>query len=270
MGVAFPSACRQWRQRRKISQLELSLRANVSQRHISYLESGRSQPSRDMVIRLCDALDVPLRERNALLESAGFAGRYQESRLDEQHMAPIRHALQSMLQHHQPYPAVVIDREWNIVMLNEVATAWFGWITEAGNLTDHFSEKERQNLALMTVHPQGFRQFISNWPAVAPKLLQRIQAELPRCNAQQTLRMKAIMDMISEPEEAGDSAEDALLPVLPVDLAIAGQHMSLFSVISTFGTPQDITTDDLKVEFFYPADAHTMTVFERMAQPGGR
>lgn len=266
MGVAFPAACRQWRLRRKLSQLELSLRASVSQRHISYLESGRSQPSREMVIRLADALDIPLRERNGLLEAAGFSAVYRETRLDSEAMKPVHDALDSMLTHHQPFPAVVIDRSWNIVMLNHAASAMFNWVIEAGDFASHFSPQSLTNLALLTTHPKGFRQFITNWDQVAPKLVQRLQSELIRCNEQQTLHMQHCLRLIDWQRPLHDSTDPGLLPVLPMELTVSGSPMSLFSVISTFGTPQDITTDDLKIEFFYPSDDSTRQVFEQISR----
>ena len=121
----FKSICRQWRQFRKLSQLDLALAANVSQRHVSWLETGRSQPSREMVVRLSDAMEIPLRERNVLFQSAGYATTYSESKLDEPAMAPVLDALNHVLLHHEPLPAVVIDRLWNIVRKNAAADLLF-------------------------------------------------------------------------------------------------------------------------------------------------
>ena len=116
--TSFPTLCRQWRRLRHLSQLQLAEHAAISQRHLSWLENGRSQPSRDMVLRLAEALEVPLRERNALLHAAGFAPQYRESGLDEPHMAAVRAALDQVLIHHEPFPAVVVDRKWNLVLGN--------------------------------------------------------------------------------------------------------------------------------------------------------
>jgi len=117
----FRGVCRRWRQHRKLSQLDLALAAGVSQRHVSWLETGRSQPSREMVIRLSEAMEVPLRERNVLLQSAGFSAVYEEKRLDEPAMRPVLDAVRHVLAHHEPYPAVAVDRFWNVKMQNRAA-----------------------------------------------------------------------------------------------------------------------------------------------------
>ena len=173
----FPSICRQWRQFRKLSQLDLALAANVSQRHLSWLETGRSQPSREMVVRLSDALDVPLRERNALFQSAGFAPVYSESRLEDPVMAPVLDALNHVLEHHEPLPAVVVDRCWNMRKKNRAADLLFSLGGEPAGMLQRIGDQGEFNLALITVHPLGLRQYIENWEQAAPAFIRRLQRE---------------------------------------------------------------------------------------------
>lgn len=257
----FSDACRQWRQYRKLSQLELALAADVSQRHVSWLETGRSQPSRDMVLRLSDAMDVPLRERNVLLRAAGFAPIYRESGLDEPSMLPVQDALSRMLAHHEPLPAVVVDRLWNVHQQNEAATRMFSLTGDPVALNDALGGGDAVNLALLTLHPNGYRRFITNWDQAAPAFVRRLRGEAV---ATGDARLKAQVDTFIElagPMPEAASIADPLLPVLPLELDLGGLQLSLFSVISTFGTPQDITTDELRIEAFYPNDETTAAFF---------
>lgn len=169
----FGDLLRGWRRTRKLSQLELALEARVSQRHVSFLESGRAQPSREMVLQLAGALDVPLRERNVLLQTAGFAPLYRERGLDNADMAAVRHALQMMLDHHEPLPAMVINRSWELVLANTAASSF---------LSAFSSEQTGSNTALnvmrLTFHPQGLQPMVANWQDVGPLLLSRLQREV--------------------------------------------------------------------------------------------
>lgn len=263
----FPSICRQWRQFRKLSQLDLALAANVSQRHVSWLETGRSQPSREMVVRLSDALDVPLRERNALFQSAGFAPVYSESRLEDPLMAPVLDALNHVLEHHEPLPAVVVDRCWNIRKKNRAADLLLSLGGEPADMLQRIGDQGEFNLALITVHPLGLRQYIENWEQAAPAFVRRLQREaLASGDPELQARFQRIVDLAG-PLAHSDPLAQPLLPVLPLELNIGGLKLSLFSVISTFGTPQDITTDELRIEAFYPANGATAEFFRGAARP---
>jgi transcriptional regulator with XRE-family HTH domain len=263
--ASFPSVCRQWRQFRKLSQLDLALAANVSQRHLSWLETGRSQPSRDMVVRLSDALDVPLRERNVLFQSAGFAPAYSESRLEDPAMGPVLDALNHVLEHHEPLPAVVVDRYWNVIRKNRAADLMLSLGGEPARLLQETGDPGELNLALMTVHPLGLRQYIENWEQAAPAFVRRLKREaLASGDPELQARFQQIIDLAG-PLDDSDPLAQSLLPVLPLELNIEGLKLSLFSVISTFGTPQDITTDELRIEAFYPADGATAAFFQGAA-----
>lgn len=257
----FPHICRQWRQFRKLSQLDLALAANVSQRHVSWLETGRSAPSREMVIRLADAMDIPLRDRNLLLQAAGYTPVYAESRLDDPVMEPVLAALARMLEHHEPLPALVVDRFWNVKMKNTAADLLLGLGGDLQPLMEEAGVAGEINLAYLTVHPAGLRRFISNWEQAAPAFLQRLRGEV------QVARDPALADHVEALVQlSGVGADerpdvDNLLPVLPLEIAVGDLSLSLFSVMSTIGTPQDITADELRVESFYPADDQTAAFF---------
>lgn len=259
----FPSLCRRWRRFRKLSQLDLAPAADVSQRHLSWLETGRSLPSREMVLRLSDAMEIPLRERNVLLRAAGYAPVYDESRLDEPAMAPVLDALTRMLEHHEPLPAVVVDRMWNVKMQNRAAERLLAAGGDPARMMEELGGGEELNLALLCMHPGGLRRFITNWDEAGPFFARRLKNEALACgDAEVEEWFRRLLEL------AGPVADDApvmerLLPVLPVELDIGGLRLGLFSVISTFGTPQDVTTDELRIESFYPADEHTDRFFRQ-------
>lgn len=262
VGQNFHSNCREWRQYRKLSQLELAMEANVSQRHISWLETGRSKPSREMVVRLSEALDIPLRERNTLLQSAGFAAMYTERSLQEPDMAPVLDALNRVLTHHDPLPAIVVDRFWNVVMMNESGSLLFSMAGPCEQLKRDLGEEAANNLAAQTLHPDGFRQFIKNWDQVAPAFVRRLKNEAAECgNAEYLAQVNKMLKCAGELPD-GASLDEHLLPVLPLELKSGDLQLSLFSVISTFGTAQDITADELRVEAFYPGDSTTEKFFK--------
>ncbi len=266
-GQEFPSHCRQWRQYRKLSQLELAMEANVSQRHISWLETGRSKPSREMVIRLSEALDIPLRERNNLLRAAGFAAVYSERSLQEPDMAPVLDALNRVLEHHNPLPAVVIDRFWNVVMMNTAGELLFSMAEPGETYISDMGEQYRHNLAALTLHPDGFRQFITNWDQAAPTLVRRLKREAVENRDQEYAKLLTKLSELAGPLETTELPDEQLLPVLPLELQRDDLRLSLFSVISTFGTAQDITADELRVEAFYPGDSDTDDFFRSMQSP---
>jgi len=261
----FMSVCRQWRQFRKLSQLELALAANISQRHLSWLETGRSQPSREMVARLSDAMNIPLRERNVLFQSAGYAAAYRETQLDEPVMAPVLDALNQVLQHHDPLPAVVIDRFWNVKKRNRAAHLMFSIGGDPEEMLARTGGDGEFNLALLTVHPLGLRPYIVNWDQAAPAFIHRLKSEALASGDPVVQEKFARYIDLAGPLENKDPLGDSLLPVLPLELNIDGLELSLFSVISTFGTPQDITTDELRIEAFYPTDNKTAEFFRSAA-----
>lgn len=262
----FKHLCRQWRKFRKLSQLDLALAAEVSQRHVSWLETGRSHPSRDMVMRLSDAMDIPLRERNTLLQAAGYAAAYSEMQLDDPAMTPVLEVLNHVLQHHDPLPAVVVDRLWNVKKHNQAASLLFSLGGNPQAILNKIGADGEFNLALLTLHPEGLRQYISNWEQVAPSLIRRLKSESLASNEPKMQEQFTRYLEMLEPIENSDPVYESLLPFLPLELDFDGLRLSLFSVISTFGTPQDITTDELRIEAFYPTDAQTEEFFHNHIQ----
>jgi len=259
----FTRNLRRWRKQRKMSQLDLALAANVSQRHVSWLETGRSRPSREMVLRLSEAMEVPLRDRNQILHTAGFAPVYSERKLDEPTMLPILNVLKDMLEHHEPYPAFVLDRHWNIKMKNQAAGAMIRLVGDPSTLWQQVSDDGQHNIALLTIHPDGLRQYISNWEEVAGPFVRRLKREaMESGDAKMMERCNALIAY------AGDLSEEQmnqpLLPILPLEFKLGELTLSLFSVISTFGTPQDITTDELRIETFYPTNDASARFFSDM------
>jgi transcriptional regulator with XRE-family HTH domain len=257
----FPALCRRWRQQRHLSQQALAEAAAISQRHLSWLESGRSRPSRSMVQRLAEALDIPLRERNTLLQAAGFAPLYRESSLDEPLMAAVRDALERILEHHQPYPALVMDRNWNWVMGNPAAEqlmALVGVTVDAGPV----------NIAEATLREDGLLRYIRNRDTALPLFAQRLRSEaVATGNRAMIAQIEHLTRRAGIPGAADPAGGTPLLPVLPLELEFGDLRLSLFTVLSTFGTPQDVTTDELRIESFYPADQTTRAFLEGSEEP---
>jgi DNA-binding XRE family transcriptional regulator len=259
---SFPALLRAWRNRRHLSQLELALASGVSQRHLSFLEKGRSRPSRTMILQLSEALQIPLRERNALLLAAGFAPMFRARTFDDPQMAQVLGAVQMMLANHAPFPAIAIDRCWNIRMANAPFERLAAMLGE--DLWTRIGGTER-NLMALFFHPQGLKPFIANWAAIAPMLWHRARREAEMVGGED---MRLMLDGLSQFQSADTlwAGEDAmLLPVLPVEIATGGVRISLFTVISTFGTAQDATADELRIESFFPADTGTEKMFRQLA-----
>ena len=252
----FASMLKSWRDDRKRSQLDLALDAGISQRHLSFLELGRAQPSREMVNQLAQALDVPLRERNALHIAAGFAPLYRESKLDDKAMAAIRQALDLQLTHHEPFPALVVDRAWNVISGNAAVGRVFGQFGNFEAMWGQVCPQGPRNVLKMLLHPQGMRAFIANWLTAAPALLSRLRREAEVLGSEDLKGLLREMLAYSgiPPEWRIPRWIAPPPPVVALELSKSSLRLNLFTMISTFGTPQDITTDEIRVELFYPAD----------------
>ena len=265
----FPRLLREWRQKRRWSQLDLALTSGVSQRHISFLESARANPSRAMILQLSEALEVPLRERNLWLTAAGYAPLYAARTLDDPQMAQVMGAVRMMLAAHEPFPALALDRAWNVLMANrpfEVLLSLLGADIWARVASPGAGGTER-NLMRLFFHPQGIRPLITNWSAVGPLLWQRATREAHALGGND---MQAVLEELAPFQEAEilwSAMESTILPVVPFKLAAAGQALSLFAVIATFGTAQDVTTDKLRIETLFPADAETEALFRAIPLP---
>lgn len=242
---------REWRERRRLSQLALSVEASVSTRHLSFVETGRSAPSRELILHLSRQLEVPLRERNRLLLAAGYAPVYAETALDEPRMAAARAAVRQVLTSHEPYPAVVVDRAWHMVDANSSVRL----------LTDLVSPHllaPPANVLRVSLHPDGLAPHIRNLPEWRAHLLGRLERQLSLTGDPALAALRD--ELVAYP--GGGDAPDVELPgpgeiVVPLRVVVAGRELSFISTIATFGTPLDVTLAELSIESFYPADDTT-------------
>jgi transcriptional regulator with XRE-family HTH domain len=243
---------RHWRGVRRLSQMALALDAATTARYVSFIESGRSQPSREMVLRLARVLNMPLRERNQLLLAAGYAPVYRELGLSAEEAAAVRAALERLLAAQEPYPAVVMDRHWDVVSTNTAAGLMFDWLLGPSD--------GPANVIRLMFDPGGLRPFVRNWEAAAEALVQRVHREavggIPDPRTLALLEDALGYPGVPEQWRAPDYAR-ALLPVVPIELEKNGLALSYFSTVTTFGTPQDAVLQELRVESFCPADERT-------------
>jgi transcriptional regulator with XRE-family HTH domain len=264
----FSAALRYWRDKRGMSQLRLSAEAEISQRHISFLESGRAQPSRELVLRLGTVLDLPLRQRNVMLLCAGFAPAYQERSLSDPELGAVKHALDLMLDQQAPYPAFVVDRLWNLVMANEPASLFFKWLLDMPPDQPIPADGE-VNVIRLTLSSEGARRHIVNWDAVSNDALQWIQREAigdgPGSEATQLLDELLAMPGVEAATRA-PNLDSSALPFLAVNVRKDGVELNLFTTVTTLGTPHDVTVHELRIESFFPADQATAEWFRVRAK----
>jgi transcriptional regulator with XRE-family HTH domain len=232
----------------------LAHEAEVSPRHVCFIETGRAKPSRGMVLQLADALTVPLRERNALLLAAGFAPVFRESKLDDAQLAPVRAALDAILQQQEPYPAVAMNRRWDILLTNGAATRFFDRLLDGRTLDGP------ANVLRLMFHPEGVRPAVVNWEAVARSLIQRLHREAVGGVLDPATR-ELLDELLAYPGvprqwHVPDLAT-ALVPVLPVSFQWGETVLHFFSAVTVLGTPQDVTLQELRIECFFPTDAAT-------------
>lgn len=274
---AFGQLLKYWRSQRNFSQLDLSMASDVSQRHISFIESGRSQPSRAMILKLAAVLDIPLRQQNKMLTTAGFAPIYSAFDLSAPEVAPIRRALDFTLRQQEPYPALVMDRYWNQLTTNEGAKKLFGWLLAdregadaiapelAPEITSKITQNGMPNLMKLMLHPNGIKPVVENWRAIAPHLIHRVHRESlsdgideqAQTLFQEILTYPDIQEMRKVPTSDGWH-----LPLLTVTFSKGPVRLSFFSTITTLGTPQDITLQELRLECLFPADLATEQWFQ--------
>jgi transcriptional regulator with XRE-family HTH domain len=238
---------RYWRRQRGKSQLDLSLDAGVSQRHISFVESGRSVPSRELLLGLAKTLDVPLREQNMLLLASGYAPVYQESVWNAPGMAVVARVIDLMLKQHEPHPALVMDRYWNVLKTNDASPRFFGSFVDLSKIP-----KPRNLLDLM-FDPDGMRPFVAEWDSVAAGLLQRVYREaVGHVTDKRTTELVDRLKRYPGVKEL-NVARKSLAPVLPITFVRGSERISYFSMISTVGLPQDITAQEFRIECMFPA-----------------
>lgn len=245
---------RDWRRRRRLSQLELSIRADISTRHLSFLETGRSVPSREMVLQLADHLELMLRDRNRLLLAAGYAPVYPESTFEAPELAAVRSAVRQVLRGHEPYPAVVIDRSWNLVDANQS-------LAVLTDLVDPSLLAPPANVLRASLHPDGLAPHIVNLGEWRAHLLHRLrrQAEFSGDPALAELEdeLRGYPCRDPRPEHDLPQASDI---VVPLRVSRPEGVLNLFTTVATFGTPLDVTVSELSIESFYPADEETARV----------
>ena len=248
--TSFGALLRTWRQRRRLTQLELSGLSGVSTRHLSFLETGRAGPSRTMVLELAEHLEIPLRERNTLLTAAGFAPVYGRTPLDAPEMTPVRAAIDQVLKGHEPYPAVAVDRYWSIVSMNAAAALLASGIDPALLVPT-------PNVYRISLHPDGLAPLVVNFAEFAHHLVHRLRHDTA---------MSADAELAALLEEVEGYPTVRALPrpaleqraiVVPMRLRHPRGELTLFTTIATFGTPVDVTVDELALETFFPADDAT-------------
>jgi transcriptional regulator with XRE-family HTH domain len=244
---------REWRQRRRMTQLDLACEAEISTRHLSFLETGRAQPSREMVLHLAEQLDLPLRERNVLLLAAGYAPAFPERRLDDPAMRPARAAIDRLLAAHEPFPAMVVDRHWTLVAANDAVRRLLHGIDAA-------LLQPPVNVLRLSVHPNGLAPRIASLAEWRGHLLARLRRQLDASGdpvLSDLLREIAAYEApAGSPHGAGHAADDPGV-IVPLRLITPAGTLSFLSTITVFGTPMDITLSELALESFFPADTAT-------------
>lgn len=258
----FGQLLRHWRAVHKVSQLALALEADVSARHLSFVETGRSQPSRALVARLGAVLELPLRDRNDLYTAAGFAPRHAETGLQAPELSRIRQALLRILEKQEPYPAIVMDRHWNILMANGATARLIGLMLPRASLED------RPNALRLLFASDGLQPYVGNWSEVASMLLLRLQREALAAPRESPSR-RLFEDLAALPVAPADwmrrGAELGHAPVLDIEYVRDGEPLaSLFSTLTSIGTPQDITLQELRIESYYPSDDATQMLLESL------
>jgi transcriptional regulator with XRE-family HTH domain len=250
---------RAWRERRRISQLELSLRADSSARHISFIETGRSRPSEEMVLRLADRLDVPMRERNALLLAAGYAPHYPETPLDDPSLDALRAGMERLIRGYEPYPALVVDARYEVLAANR------GIAMLMDGLPEHLLAP-RPNAMRLALHPEGLAPRIRNLREWRGHLLEQMRRQIALDRSQALRALYEEVAAYPVPDDACDEEPDEPVPyfALPLRIEHEGRTLSFISSISTFNTPMDVTVAELAIETLLPADPATVKYLQTL------
>lgn len=258
---SFAARLTWWRKRRGLSQLDLALAAACSQRHVSFLERGRTKPSREMVLRLSATLDIPLRQSNELLLASRYAPVWGEADFSAREFAPIREAFDYILEHQEPFPAVVVDRRWNLRQANKGAIAMVEF------LVGPLKPGTAINLADALVAPNVLKPHLTNWSTVVHYFVRSVEADAAADGTPETaallerlLSYEGVRATMSQVPEHGHGA-----PVLPMHFEKGGTKLRLFTTIATLGTPQDVTLQELRIESFFPMDGETRSAFRNWA-----
>lgn len=247
---------REWRTRRRMSQLALALEADISARHLSFLETGRAKPSREMVLHLAERLDIPLRERNALLVAAGFAPLFSERRLDDPEMGSVRAAIDLVLAGHEPYPAIAVDRYWTLVAANRAVAPFFEGI-------DASLLEPEVNVLRASLHPKGLAPRIVNYDEWRAHVLERLRRQIDVSGDARLIALHDELRALPGQTRAAGKHRDYAGVVVPLELMAGDRVLRFFSTTTIFGTPVDVTLSELAVESFFPADAATAEALQR-------
>lgn len=249
--TAFGRMMREWRATRRLSQLELALRAEVSTRHLSYVETGKARPGRDLVEQLAEALEMPLRHRNSLLLAAGYAPQYRESELAAPEMALIRRAIDVTLERHEPFPAFTTNRHWDLVQANPGMIRLLGAVRPGGPGHD--------NIVRQIFDPQAMRPFIENWDEVAGDLLRHLHHEAAQNPADRRIRalIEEALDWSGGSLPWRRAEAPAPLPVMTTVFRVGERRLTFFSTVTQFGGASDATVEDLRIETMHPVDDET-------------
>lgn len=267
--ASFGGRLRWWRERRGLSQLDLAIAAESTQRHLSFLESGRAAPSREMILRLAAVLDLPLRQQNALFLAAGYAPAWRESALTAPELARVNDALDHMLAQQEPYPAFVVDRRWTLLRVNAGAARLTEFLTGPPP-PDAAPPAEPVNLALALVSPQGLRPFIVNWEEVVLHFLRGVQADAVADGTPETAALlERLLGVPGAPTlSRALPADDRQSPVLVIHFRRGETSLRLFTTLATLGTPHDVTLQEIRIECFFPTDDATARAFQAWATTG--
>ncbi len=252
---------REWRERRRLTQLGLALKADISARHLSFVETGRSTPSREMVLRLAEQLDVPLRERNALLLAAGYAPAFRERPYQDPALIGARQAIEGLLAGHEPYPALAVDRHWNVVAANQAIAPFLRCVAPA-------LQGPPANVLRNSLHPDGMAPRIANLPEWRAHLLARLRRQIDQTG--DPVLVDLLRELLGYPaplgaEQARPAGAGAAV-VVPLRFASPAGTLDLISTTMVFGTPLDVTLSELAIETFFPADAATGALLRRLAE----
>jgi transcriptional regulator with XRE-family HTH domain len=253
---------REWRAARKLSQLDLALAADMSARHLSCVETGKARASRETLARIAGVFDMPLRERNALLLAAGYAPEYPEQEWETPALERMRQAVELILAHQEPYPAFVLDRQWNVLMTNAAAM-------RVNRLLMEGRQSRHHNLLHQVFDPADFRGVIVNWPEVAEKFLHHLHAQIAAAPTDPMPRrlLDEIRAYPDVPVLGRLQGVQPPAPVLTLVFRSSAGELRFFETITTFSMPRDVTLEELRVECAVPADERTATICARLARP---
>ena len=253
---------RRWRTVRHLSQLDLALDAEISTRHLSCIETGRAQPSREMILRLAEVLEVPLRERNALLLAAGYAPFYRHTALDAPELETARSAVEFLIRQVEPNPVLILDRHWNTLRMNAGARRILRLFPGCDSGNPH-------NGVRLVFHPQGLRPFIENWEVVASRIVRRVQREAAENPADETLK-RFLEELLSYPDVPSrwcmPDLDGAAPPFSTINYRWNNSTLCFFSVLSSLGTALDVALQELRIETLFPADEATRVIVNRLAE----